>query len=531
MSDCGAVSDIHEGHSYATTVEQAAAIALKAGTDLSCGDEYNNLPAAVHDRRVSEDDIDRAVTRLFTARFRLGMFDPPDAVLYTKIPASYNASEANRKLALQAARESIVLLKNDGVLPLRKVRRIAVIGPNADSGDVLLGNYNGIPSQAVTPLQGLIRRFGKETKVTYTPGSGLTETVGFPVPSGALRTDDGQTGVWVEYFCNETGTGKPEILRVEPAVSFDEAEVPAGMKCDSEHSSVRWTGKLVASASGAYYLSASGSNARVWLDGKLVVDDSTPDKPQPATSAVTLAAGHAYPLSVQCAQCDTFRLEWTPPGLVKAAITAAKHADVVIAVVGISPALEGEEMDVSSPGFSGGDRVNLDMPRPQQEILSAVAATGKPLIVVLMNGSALAVNWAQAHADAIVEAWYPGEEGGTAIADVLAGDYSPAGRLPVTFYRSVEQLVGSIMAGRTYRYFRDNPLYAFGYGLSYSTFAYSHLQLQSANISAGEPLQVEATVRNTGSNDSDEVVQLYLDRETTSPAMLFVRSRDFAVCT
>jgi beta-glucosidase len=181
-------------------------------------------------------------------------------------------------------------------------------------------------------------------------------------------------------------------------------------------------------------------------------------------------------------------------------------------------------MDVSSPGFSGGDRVNLDLPRPQQEMLSAVAATGKPLIVVLMNGSALAVNWAQAHASAIVEAWYPGEEGGTAIADVLAGDYSPAGRLPVTFYRSAEQLPAFdnySMAGRTYRYFRDSPLYAFGYGLSYSTFAYSHLQSQSANISAGEPLQVEATVRNTGSNDSDEVVQLYIDRETTSPAMPF----------
>jgi beta-glucosidase len=290
---------------------------------------------------------------------------------------------------------------------------------------------------------------------------------------------------------------------------------------------VTWTGKLVPERSGDYRISASAGDTRVYLDGHLLLDDSTHNGPSPASVPVMLEAGREYQLKVEHTQHSSgasFRLEWAPPGLVSQAVNVAKSADVVIAVVGISPALEGEEMDVSSPGFFGGDRTDLELPRAQLEMLNAVAATKKPIVVILTNGSALSINWAQEHANAIVEAWYPGEEGGTAIAEVLAGDYSPAGRLPVTFYRSVQQLPpfnNYSMTGRTYRYLREKPSYAFGYGLSYSTFTYSGLKLSSTTISAGEPLQVEATVQNHGGRNSDEVVELYLDRQTGSPAMPF----------
>jgi beta-glucosidase len=521
VSDCGAVTDIYAGQLYVMTIERAAALALKAGTDLSCGDEYSYLIAAVRNRLVSEDEIDRAVKRLFIARFRLGLFDSPESVSYANVPANENDTEAHRLVALESARESIVLLKNDGTLPMKSVRHIAVIGPNADSSDVLLGNYNGTPSKAVTPLQGIIRRFNKEATVSYAPGSLLTETSSLSLPSSVLRTPDGKTGVRAEYFCNEGATGEPELRRVESAISMD-AQVPTGLKCDDTTFSVTWTGKLVPERSGNHRISASAGDTRVYLDGHLLLDDSTHNGPSPASIPVMLEAGHEYQLKVEHAQHSSgarFSLEWAPPGLVSEAVNVAKSADVVIAVVGISPALEGEEMDVSSPGFFGGDRTDLELPRAQLEMLNAVAATKKPMVVILTNGSALSINWAQEHANAIVEAWYPGEEGGTAIADVLTGDYSPAGRLPVTFYRSVQQLPP--MTGRTYRYLHEKPLYAFGYGLSYSTFTYSGLKLSSASISAGEPLQVEATVQNQGAANSDEVVELYLDRQASSPAMPF----------
>lgn len=379
VSDCGAIGDIYRHHQVAPTPEAAAAMAVRAGCDLECGDVYRHLPSAVEQGLITEAEIDTALTRVLTARFRLGMFDPPEHVPYARIPIEVNDCPQHRVLTLQAARESIVLLKNDPwgkghpLLPLqRKLKRIAVIGPNADVVDVLLGNYNGTPSAFVTPLQGIRAKVGSDTEVVYAAGCPLNskDTSGF-------------------------------------------AE----------------------------------------------------------------------------------------------AVQVAKTSDVAVVVLGLSPRMEGEE------GDSDGDRDNLDLPGVQEELLQAVHATGTPVVLVLLAGSALAINWAQEHIPAIVLAWYPGEEGGTALADVLFGDYNPAGRLPVTFYKSVEQLppfTDYRMDGRTYRYFRQEPLYPFGFGLSYSAFDYSDLRINPTVAAAGSVVEVVATVKNTGTCAGDEVVQLYI---------------------
>ena len=524
VSDCGAIGDIYRGHGYTLTIEQASALAVKAGTDLSCGTEYQYLLGAVHNRMLSEADINQAVRRLMRARFQLGMFDPPEKVPYAKIPISENNSEAHRQLALQAARESIVLLKNaNDFLPLSsRDKRIAVIGPDADSLDILLGNYNGTPLHPVTPLAGIRKRFG-DANVTYVPGSLLSETSATPVPASALRD------VRAEYFANTNLSGTPVLTRNETGLKYDFTAPPKEIASPTGSYSVRWTGQLTPSQTAEYRLGFAGRDGmRVYLDGALLVANWERRPARTLTAPVQLTAGRSYKIVVEHYQLRddaSAELVWAPPDLLAAAVQAARAADVVVAFVGISPQLEGEEMtDVSAPGFFGGDRVDLDLPRPQQEMLEKVAATGKPLVVVLLNGSALAVNWAQAHATAILDAWYSGEEGGTAIADVIAGDYNPAGRLPVTFYKSIAQLppFGSYsMAGRTYRYFRGEPLYRFGDGLSFSRFQYSGLKLSSASLTANSPLDVEVTVHNTSQRTGDEVVELYLDRQVSSPGMPF----------
>ena len=398
VSDCGAITDIWKGHGFAASEAEASALAVKAGTDLACGGEYSSLIDAVKKGMISEAEIDVALKRLMTARFRLGMFDPPEMVPYARIPFSENDTAAHRALSLKAAQESIVLLKNESnTLPLKKnLKTIAVIGPNADAPEVLLGNYNGKPSKSVTPLAGIKDAVGAETKVLYALGTTLRGDSAEPVPA-SLRT----------------------------------------------------------------------------------------------------AGGKAT----------------TSQGRIEEAVNIARQADVVVVVLGISAALEGEEMKVSTPGFRGGDRTDIGLPKGQEALLKAVSATGKPVVLVLLNGSALAVNWANDHVPAIVEAWYPGEEGGTAIADVLFGTYNPGGRLPVTFYKSVDQLppfTDYSMQGRTYRYFEGEPLYPFGYGLSYTKFKYSNLKVNRNTIKAGDSVTITAEVQNVGESGGDEVVQCYV---------------------
>jgi beta-glucosidase len=539
VSDCGAVADIFEGHHYTKTMPEGAAAALKAGTDLICGvpvqervrKEREAILAAVHEGILSEDDVNRAVQRLFMARFRLGMFDPSAMVPYAKITPGENDTPAHRQLSLKAARESMVLLRNkDNFLPLKKTyKKIAVIGSNADSLDALVGNYSGTPSKPVTVLAGIRQRF-KQSQISYAEGTGLIGPAMKPVPSTALFTNSSRKthGLHAEYFSNTTLEGTPAFTRTDATVNF--AWGFSGVSPQlAKNYSVRWTGVLVPQETSDYLLGFTGQDGyRVWLDNNLLVEDWTTHRPSSTqTKQVHLEKGHVYSIKIEYFQTirgAEARLQWTIPGRgEQEAVDAAKNADLVVLALGLTARIEGEEMNVHAEGFAGGDRTSLDLPKPQEELLERVVAVGKPTILVLMNGSALAVNWANKNVPAILEAWYPGGEGGTAVAEALAGDFSPAGRLPVTFYKSVDQLPAFedySMAKRTYRYFDGEPLYPFGYGLSYTSFVYKNVKVDHDNIGPGDMVTISADVSNTGAMDGDEVVELYLTHEDIDSAPL-----------
>ncbi len=527
VSDCDAIVDTFTGHHFTKSLAESAAVAMKTGMDNECADfftkattnaDYVKYLDAVKQGLLTEKDIDISLRRLFTARFRLGMFDPPEIVPYAQTPDSEIDSDAHRALALKTAQESIVLLKNDGALPLRAdVKKIAVFGPLAESVSVLHGNYSGTASHATTALQGIRKQFAS-AQVTFLPGMNFLRQAE-TIPTSALSTKDGQPGLKGEYFSGDKFEGTPQVTRVDADVDLqlfqpDASALPPpyGLK----EFSARWTGFLTPAASGSYQVGVVGSTNRLWLDGKLIVDDPELHDPKPSTTTVQLEKGHHYAVKLEFLRGGfATRLVWLnvisdPVG---EAVAAAKQADVAIAVVGINSQLEGEEMKVEVPGFKGGDRTSLDLPKEEEDLLEGLKTAGKPLIVVLMNGSALSVNWASEHADAILDAWYSGEEGGTAIAQTLAGVNNPAGRLPVTFYTGVDQLPlfeDYAMKGRTYRYFEGHPLYPFGYGLSYSKFSYGNLKLSATNLNAGDPLTVEADIKNESDRAGDEVVELYL---------------------
>jgi beta-glucosidase len=527
VSDCGAVEDISLHHHFTQTPEQGAAAAMKAGMDIICGDPRTHgeqdreaIRKAVQEGLLSEADLDRALRRLFTARMLLGMFDPASLDPYAKIPPTDFDTEPHRQLALQAARESIVLLKNKkNLLPLKQApRAIAVIGPDADNLDALVGNYNGTPSKPVTVLSGIRKRF-PDAKVTFVEGTGLVGPVTFPIPPSSLFADETQHehGLKAEYFSNLDLQGPPVLTRIDPEVDFVWKEA-GGAEVLPRNFSVRWTGVLVPPDDGEYQIDFTGDDGyRVWLDGTLLFEDWGRHPRSTRTKSLHLEKGHAYALKIEYFETTRgaqARLLWTPPGdPVQDAGEAARNSDLVVMVLGLSPTIEGEEMKVQVEGFSGGDRTRIDLPAPQKQLLERVVAVGKPTVLVLLNGSALAVNWADENVPAILEAWYPGGEGGTAVAEALAGDFSPAGRLPVTFYKSVDQLPpfeDYAMAGRTYRYFQGEPLYPFGYGLSYTSFAYSKPKVNHRKITADDSVTLSVEVENTGPFASDEVVQLYL---------------------
>ena len=526
VSDCGAVIDIFKGHHFTASQPEASALSLKRGMDNECADffakvtdnhDYAPYLEAVKQGLLKESDIDAAVTRLMTARMKLGMFDPPEMVPYTKISESELDSPAHRALARKLANESMVLLKNDGLLPLKSgVKRIALIGPLADQTRVLLGNYTGIPTHSVSVLEGLKAEF-PATEITFLPGTQFLRNEGRPVPSELLTTE-GKPGVRAEYTTgNLMAEPTPLVTRVENGIDLTAQALPPEAVGKSPLG-VRWTTTFTPQETGDYKLGVEGSGfARISMDGKEVLSAWMPGKVQSKLGKVHLQKNKPYALQVDYGQLrgnPALRLIWTRYDLTPSpdAVAAARNADVVVAVVGITSELEGEEMQVNEEGFKGGDRTSLDLPKPEEDLLKAVAATGKPLVVVLMNGSALEVNWAKEHAIAILEAWYSGEEGGAAVAETLSGKNNPAGRLPVTFYTDVSQLPpfeDYSMKGRTYRYFQGTPLFPFGYGLSYTTFAYSGLTLPGS-VQAGQPLPVDVTVTNTGQRAGDEVAELYL---------------------
>jgi len=529
VSDCDAVDDMTQFHYFRLDNAASSAAALVAGDDLNCGNAYAQLPAAVRRGDLDEAMLDRAVVRLFEGRAALGaLFAPDPANPYARIGADAVNSPAHRALALEAARKSIVLLKNDRKrLPLAGTTKIAVIGPDADALEVLEANYHGTAVDPVTPLQGLRAQWG-EGNIRYAQGSTVAEGVAVAVPETALRTgvgSDAVQGLIGAYFDDPALSGAPRVTRTDRVVNFDWDRAAPAPGLDPARYGVRWTGALVPPGPGQYALVVGVARCfdckghdpvRLWVDDKLVVDDDGSGK---ALEAV-LNFADTRPRRIRLELSHTgedqgVRLQWRAPAApqLAEAVKAAAQSEVVVAVVGLSPDVEGEALQVTVPGFDGGDRTDIALPAPQRRLLEALAATGKPLVVVLISGGAVELDWAKAHADAILAAWYPGQSGGVAIAETLAGLNNPSGRLPVTFYKSARDLpplVEYAMKGRTYRYFEGEPTYPFGYGLSYTRFDYRVPSVSSVTLKAGEDLIVEAQVANVGDRAGDEVVQAYL---------------------
>lgn len=531
VTDCAALADFFkpDAHGYVASPEEAVAAAVKAGTDLICSDiGYDKstdpapIVAAVRKGLLPEADLDQAVRRLMLARLRLGLIDPPrPGFAYGAITPADNDTPAHADLNARVARQSLVLLKNDGLLPLKaEPASIAVIGPNADSVDGLIGNYSGTPSRPVTLLAGLKARFPK-ARVTFVEGTGVIGAPLKDVPGAALCVDRDcqQKGLKLEEFADDTLSGSPVRSETvaEPRFAWGRPLRVA------RRSSMRWSGFITPPETGPYrFRLESESGYRVLIDGREVV--GAWDAADPSTIAdgeILLQAGRHYAITIEAKQIgnrDDQHLLWSNfSQREEAALAAAKSADLIVFAAGLNAHVEGEEMRVHAEGFAGGDRTSLDLPAPQQKLLEQLQGLGKPLVLVLMNGSAMGVNWADRSVPAIIEAWYPGGEGGRAVADLIAGDFSPAGRLPVTFYKSADQLPpfeDYAMAGRTYRYFKGEALYPFGYGLSYTRFRYSPLKASASRLTPGGAVKLSTTVTNTGARDGDEVVQFYVSRAT-----------------
>ena len=543
-SDCGAIDDFYQkhGHNFSTDAEYAAVAAIRAGTDTNCGQTYLTLVSAVKKGLIAESELNVPLHRLFHARFQLGLFDPSREVPYAQIPFSEVVAPSHRALALRAASESMVLLKNaNHTLPLGPaVKTIAVIGPNAANLASIEGNYNAIPKDPVLPVDGIRKSF-PGAKILYAQGSPFVENVPLPVPRTQFHPSltDARDGLRAEYFANANFQGKPTVVKIDPQIDFDWNSASPAAGIPAKAFSVRWTGALSVPGPGDYRFTVNlahcfpcndSEKLSVIFDGKQIAQFATTGEKYRSTLTpfFTLHFDDAKPHQFcfeYAHSSDLFggglNLSWIPPvaALRDIALEAAAKADIVIAFAGLSPELEGEEMPVEVPGFYRGDRTDITLPAVQEQLLRALSATGKPLVVVLMNGSALAIPAVQQSAAAILEAWYPGESGAQAIAETLSGRNNPAGRLPITFYSSLDQLPSFddySMSNRTYRYFKGAPLYAFGYGLSYTAFAYSAVKLSTNHVKAGEPLSVEADVRNTGARAGDEVAELYITPPQTA---------------
>ncbi|WP_234568168.1 glycoside hydrolase family 3 C-terminal domain-containing protein [Rhodohalobacter sp. 614A] len=551
VTDCWAIADFYvEGrHDFSDTAAEAAAISLKSGSDVNCGNSFPHLQEAYDKGMITDEDLNVALQRLFEARFKLGMFDDPADVPFSDIPYSVVASEEHNEVALQMARESIVLLKNEAVsgqndplLPLDKnLNSIAVIGPNADNYWSMLGNYHGTPADAITPLKGIQNKLGDQVQVNYALGSHIAE--GIPnlstVASEYLIPSQGEgNGLYGEYFDNSEFEGEPVISRVDPEVDFiwkDDTPINGEL---AHQFSGRWTGQLRAPVSGTYAIGLNGMNYfKLYFEGEERFDRQMTHSPWYRYFEIDLEEGETYDIMIEFYSYGPdpqIQLTWEIPGkdLLAEAIEAVENSDVAVLCLGLNARMEGEEMDLEVEGFEGGDKTNLKLPAPQGNLMKEIYALGKPVVLVLMSGSAIAINWADENIPSILQAWYGGQAGGTAVADVLFGDYNPAGRLPVTFYKSIEDLpefTNYDMEGHTYKYFKGEVLYPFGYGLSYTTFDYANLQVGSAEYSAenGGELLITADVTNSGELDGDEVVQLYLSYPNGSDPRLVKELKAF----
>ena len=536
VSDCWALTDFYEEdrHDVVKTPEEAAAMAFINGTDVNCGIVSPYLAKAVEQDLISEDQIDIAVKRLLLARFKMGQFDPDSMVKYASIPYDVVDSDKHKELALEAAQKSMVLLKNQsGMLPLDKnIKKIAVLGPNANDIDVLLANYNGIPSAPVTPLEG-IRRKLPDAEVMYSLGCEHAERLPTlePIPSSVLFTDEtlSKNGLNAAFYDNINWEGKPKYSRVDPKVDYYWWGDAPYEDLEGDNFSARWTGYLVVPEDGEYALGGDGFfHYELFIDDKSIAQNSNIHHALKRFEYINLKAGVKYKIKLDFFNShgdSNVSLLWSTPrkDYEKQAIEMANAADAVVLFMGLSPRLEGEEMPVHVEGFSGGDRVRIDLPDLQQDFIKKIAAIGKPTVLVMLNGSSVSINWENENIPAIVEAWYPGQAGGAAIADILFGDYNPAGRLPLTFYKDVADIPdfeNYNMEGFTYRYFDGEVLYPFGFGLSYTEFEYSDLSLSAddLSVSSDKEVKIEVKVKNIGQRAGEEVVQLYIaDKSSKDP--------------
>ncbi len=535
VSDCDAVKDIADNHKYAPDGASAVAAAMRAGVDSECHTDTLGDTAGLETRYrealqrglITEADIDRSLVRLFAARYRTGdlsgLAGAPAA-----LPASAVGAPEHRRIALSAAERSMVLLKNDGVLPLKPGLKLAVIGPLGDATRVLRGNYSsGLSGQPVSILEGLRTALGA-TQVALVP-FGESVTDGDRVPTSALLTPDGKSGLLARYFNTVTpmpaqyapGTREklvaaakfqttPVVTRIEPDVGDRNLTLP--MVNDVHRT--EWTGFLVPPETGTYRIGLSGAGGTLTLDGKMVSDRRKARwNDLPGMTTLKLEGGRRYAIRAEGAGIDLVwkRVSDAPSADLR---RAAAAADVLVAVVGLTSDLEAEETGVSVPGFAGGDKTTLDLPADQIAMLEQAKATGKPIVLVAMNGSPINLDWAKDNAAAVLEAWYPGETGGTAAANILTGRTNPSGRLPLTFYRSIADLppFGDYdMKGRTYRYFTGTPVYPFGYGLSYTRFGYTTPTVTPARGGAEAGIRVTTRLTNQGDRPGEEVAQLYLN--------------------
>jgi len=526
VSDCGAITDFYkkESHNIVPTPAQAWGWSLSAGTDLNCEESKSfvedHFEEAVMKGMINEKDIDISLKRLFKARFLLGMFDPDENVAYSKIPMSVVGSKEHLDLSLEVAEKSLILLKNSGILPLRNIKKIALIGPNADNPAILTGNYNGDPINPITPLRALKERLGS-SNVYYTAGCPIVPGVYTDyevIPEGNFfHTENGKLkeGLHAEYFQDTSMLGKPSIVRIDKKIDFYWELSPIKQLVD-ESFAVRWTGLLVPQKSGTYIFTG---NIQLKINNKLN-----------SGNAIRLEKGRQYQIEAALKvapfwwsnnhQQQFAKLAWADVSrdYHKEALEAASKAEIIVFCGGISSNLEGEEMKIETEGFAHGDRTNIELPKIQEDLLKDLYKTGKPIIYVNFSGSAIALNWQNENLPAIIQAFYPGETTGTALARLLFGDYNPSGRLPVTFYKSIDQLPdfkNYEMAGRTYRYFKGDPLYTFGYGLSFTTFSYDNISAP-ANTNTETPIKISVKITNTGKMDGEEVVQIYIHSQESS---------------
>ena len=518
VSDCGAISDFYDSHKSSSSPVTASAKATLAGTDVECGYgyAYRSIPEAVRRGLITEAEVDKHVIRLLEGRFDLGEMDDPSLVEWSKIPYSAMSTKASANLSLDMARQTIVLLQNkNNILPLKKnAEKIAVIGPNAHNEPMMWGNYNGTPNHTVTILDGIKK---KQKKLVYMPGCDLTYD---KVMECHMATEcvapDGKKGLKGTFWTNTKMEGKPfttEYYTQPLAVTTNGMHVFAA-NLPIEDFSAKYETTFTPKEAGEYVLNVEGTGQfSVFVNGERKASHRI-WRSTPTRTVLQATAGQQFKIEVQFQTVKTWgagmkiNIARELPINYQQTIAQLKGIDKVIFVGGIAPSLEGEEMPVDIEGFKGGDRTNIELPKVQRDFLKALKAAGKQVIYVNCSGSAIALLPETENCDAIVQAWYPGQEGGTAVADVLFGDYNPCGKLPITFYKSTSQLPDYedySMKGRTYRYFND-ALFPFGYGLSYTTFEVGEA---TATVD-GDDITINTTVKNTGKRDGTEIVQVYI---------------------